>query len=165
MNEESITVFSSEDYAKCCERIKNCQEKVFISGSISIKWLEEEYIQLLKHIIDRSHTVLIGDAYGVDKAVQQYFARHNYQKVIVYFSGEKIRNNVGNWQAKQIPNPENLTGRAHYQLKDKAMADDCDFGIMFWDGKSKGTKHNIDYLDKLGKDCFVENETFLLDTI
>jgi hypothetical protein len=158
MNEERITVFSSEDYAKSCEAIKNSQEKVFISGSISMKWLEEKYIQYLENIVSRNHTVLIGDAYGVDKAVQQYFAKHNYQKVIVYFSGEKVRNNIGNRQTKQISNPENLTGKARYQLKDKAMADDCDFGIMFWDGKSKGTKHNMDYLDKLSKDYFVENE-------
>ncbi|GHV11536.1 hypothetical protein FACS1894162_7080 [Bacteroidia bacterium] len=34
---------------------------------------------------------------------------------------------------------------------DKAMAEDCDSALMFWDGKSKGTKHNMDCLKKLGK--------------
>jgi len=87
----------------------------------------------------------------VDRAVQQYLSEQNYQDVIVYFSGETIRNNIGNWQTKHIPNPENLTGRIRYQLKDKAMADDCDCGMMFWNFKSKGTQANIDYMETLGK--------------
>jgi hypothetical protein len=124
---------------------------IFISGSISIKSLRKNDIAALEQIVEGNHTILIGDANGVDKAVQQYLFEQKYQKVMVYFSGLKLRNNIGNWQTKQIFNPENQTGRMCYQLKDKAMADDCDSGIMFWDGKSKGTKHNIGYMDKLGK--------------
>ena len=97
---------------------------VFISGSISIKTLKEEDISAIGQIVEEGHTILIGDAYGVDKAVQQYLAKQDYRSVIVYFSGKKLRNNIGNWQTKHIPNPENLTGRSQYQLKDKAMADD-----------------------------------------
>jgi hypothetical protein len=125
--------------------------KVFISGSISLKKLEEIEISYLDAIIEGKRTILIGDANGMDKAVQQYLVKQNYPSVFVYFSGEKVRNNVGNWQTKHIPNPENLTGRDCYQLKDKEMADDCDSALMFWDGKSKGTQHNMDYLEKLGK--------------
>ena len=126
-------------------------KKVFISGSISIKSLDEEQRTVIERVVESNHTILIGDAYGVDKAVQQYLTEKDYRSVIVYFSGEKARNNIGNWQTKQIPNPENLTGRSRYQLKDKAMANDCDCGIMFWDGKSKGTKFNMDYMKSLGK--------------
>jgi hypothetical protein len=111
--------------------------KVFISGSISIKSLDEDELGALEQVIEGNRDILIGDAYGVDKAVQQILAVQNYQSVTVYFSGEKPRNNIGNWQTKQIPNPENLTGRSRYQLKDKAMADDCDSAIIFWDGKAK----------------------------
>ncbi|MDR1895529.1 MAG: hypothetical protein LBR10_01910 [Prevotellaceae bacterium] len=124
---------------------------VFISGSISLKTLEKIEIEYLDAIVERKRTILIGDANGMDKAVQQYLAEQNYLSVIVYFSGDKVRNNIGNWQTKYIPNPENRTGRERYQLKDHAMADDCDSALMFWDGKSKGTKHNMDYLKKLGK--------------
>lgn len=31
------------------------------------------------------------------------------------------------------------------------MVRECDFGIMIWNGKSKGTAANIDYLTTLGK--------------
>jgi hypothetical protein len=125
--------------------------KVFISGSISKKTLSKNAIAYLEEIVERNRTILIGDAYGVDKFVQQYLHERNYQNVVVYFSGEELRNNIGNWQTKQIPNIENLTGRSRYQLKDKAMADDCDCGMMFWDGISKGTKANIEYMEQLGK--------------
>ena len=124
--------------------------KVFISGSISIKSLKDD-ITVIEQIVEAGDTILIGDAFGVDRAVQQYLAEQNYRSVIVYFSGEKLRNNIGNWQTKQIPNPENLTGRNQYQLKDKAMADDCDSAVMFWDCKSKGTKQNMEYMDDIGK--------------
>jgi len=125
--------------------------KVFISGSISTKSLSKNAIFYLAQIIEGAHTILIGDAHGVDKTVQQYLSDRNYQNVIVYFSGEAVRNNIGNWQTKQISNPENLTGRSRYQLKDKAIADDCDCGVMFWNYRSKGTKDNMDYMEKLGK--------------
>ena len=122
--------------------------KVFISGSISLKTF---YTTPVEELVERNRTILIGDACGIDKAVQQYLYEQKYQNVIVYFSGDKVRNNIGYWQTKQIPNPDNLTGKSRYQLKDKAMADDCDSAIMFWDGKSKGTKHNRDYVEKLDK--------------
>jgi uncharacterized protein YbbC (DUF1343 family) len=125
--------------------------KVFISGSISKRKLNKIEKTYLECIVEGKRTILISDAFGVDKAVQQYLFEQNYRNVIVYFSDEKPRNNIGNWQTKQIANPENLTGRSRYQLKDKAMAEDCDSGLMFWDGKSKGTKANIDYMEELGK--------------
>ena len=131
--------------------VDNFSDKVFISGSISIKSLTKYNMMFLEHFLEDNPTILIGDAFGVDKAVQQILADRNYRSVIVYFSGEKVRNNIGDWQTKQIPNPENLTGRSRYQLKDKAMADDCDCGLMFWDGKSMGTQHNMACLERLGK--------------
>ena len=125
--------------------------KIFISGSISIKVLDETHLGFLTQIIDSKQTILIGDAYGVDKAVQIYLSERNYQDVTVYFSGEKPRNNIGNWHTKQCLSSENLTGKAFYQIKDKAMAEDSDSGLMFWNGKSKGTKCNIDYMNQLNK--------------
>jgi hypothetical protein len=128
---------------------------IFVAGSISIKSLNEKELLYIDEIIKNEQTILIGDALGVDKAVQEYLLKHNYQKIIVYFSGEKVRNNLGSWHIKQHPNPENLTGKSFYQIKDKAMARDCDCGLFFWDGKSKGTKHNMDCLDALEKQYLI----------
>ncbi|MDR1583925.1 MAG: hypothetical protein LBS55_11845 [Prevotellaceae bacterium] len=129
--------------------------KVFISGSISLKALNTQESSLLDSIIAGGQTVLIGDAFGVDKLVQQYLFEHNYQSVIVYYAGDKVRNNIGNWQTKQIDNDNNLTGRCMYQLKDVAMARDADCGLMIWDGKSQGTKFNIENMTKLGKEITI----------
>jgi len=125
--------------------------KIFISGSISRKSLSDSELACLEQIVENENIILIGDAYGADRAVQQWLAERDYRAVIVYFAGENPRNNVGKWQTRNIPNPENLEGRSRYQLKDKAMADECDCAVMFWDGKSKGTKDNMDYMDKLNK--------------
>lgn len=135
--------------------------KVFISGSISIKSLRENDIPFLEQIIEGNRTILIGDAFGLDKAVQEYMHKNEYRNVIVYYSSECIRNNIGEWKTKQIPNPDNLSGRLLYKLKDKAMGDDCDLALMFWDGKSKGTQQNIDYLDELDKYYLVLTEDSL----
>jgi hypothetical protein len=129
--------------------------QIFISGSISIQALNPQAINRLDSIIADGQTVLIGDAFGVDKLVQQYLFEHNYLPVIVYYSGDELRNNIGNWQTKQITNDNNLTGRRMYQLKDMAMAQDADCGLMIWDGKSQGTKFNIDNMTKLGKEIFI----------
>jgi len=125
--------------------------KIFISGSISIKKLRKRDYPFLEELVEGNKTILIGDAYGVDKAVQEYLHRNEYQNVIVYYSGENIRNNIGNWQTEHILNPDNLMGRLLYKLKDKAMDDDCDSALMFWNGKSKGTQLNMEYLDELDK--------------
>ncbi|MDR3046387.1 MAG: hypothetical protein LBU51_02080, partial [Bacteroidales bacterium] len=117
---------------------------IFISGSISIKILDIQVIPLLESIISNNSIVLVGDAFGTDKAVQQYLFQNNYQSVIVYYSTDKVRNNIGNWQTKQINNENHLTGKNLYQLKDTAMAMDADCGLMIWDGKSRGTKYNIE---------------------
>jgi PDZ domain-containing secreted protein len=129
--------------------------QIFISGSISIKALDTEVTCLLDSIMADGQTVLIGDAFGVDKLVQQYLFERNYQFVTVYFSGAKVRNNIGGWQTKQISNDNNLTGKSMYQLKDVAMAQDADCGLMIWDGKSQGTKFNIENMTKLGKEISV----------
>jgi hypothetical protein len=132
--------------------------KIFISGSISLKTLDVQAITHLDSIIAHRHSVLIGDAHGIDKAVQQYLFQNKYQSVIVYYSGDKIRNNIGHWQTKQIGNDSHLTGKRLYQLKDDAMAQDADRGLMIWDGKSSGTMYNKKNMVKLNKPfSFLEN--------
>jgi adenine-specific DNA-methyltransferase len=129
--------------------------QTFISGSISIKALDLQVINRLDSIMADRQTVLIGDAFGVDKLVQQYLFKRNYQDVIVYYVGNMARNNIGNWQARQISNDNNLTGKSMYQLKDVTMAQDADCGLMIWEGKSQGTKFNIENMTKLGKEITI----------
>lgn len=129
--------------------------KVFISGSISIKKLPRYAIEKIDSIINKNFTVLIGDAKGVDLMTQKYLAKKNYKNVIVYFAGNKIRNNYGNWETKQILGNKNEKGRELYTLKDIEMAKDTDFGLMIWDGKSKGTFNNISVMKEKNKRFFL----------
>lgn len=128
--------------------------KVFISGSISIKKLPQIAIDKLNRIMEQNFTVIVGDANGIDTLVQNYLADNSYSNVNIYHSGNYIRNNVANWPTISVPSM-NLTGRALYTLKDKEMAKDADFGMMIWDGQSKGTKANITEMTKLGKHFYV----------
>ncbi len=137
--------------------------KVFISGSISIKTIPQIAIDKLNNIIEQNLTIIIGDANGIDSLVQKYLFEKNYSNVLVYHSGVSIRNNIGNWKTVTVP-ANNLTGRAFYTIKDKQMAKDADFGMMIWDGHSKGTKANISEMISLHKHFYIiQGETISSD--
>jgi hypothetical protein len=136
--------------------------KVFISGSISIIKLPDSAIKKIDAIIDRNFSVLIGDAKGVDLQVQKYFFEKNYNNVLVYSAGTESRNNVGNWKVKRINN-SNKKGRELYALKDIAMAEDSDYGLMIWDGQSPGTLNNIKEMKKRSKRFFVILDGIVID--
>lgn len=137
--------------------------KVFISGSITIKRLDPQVRARLDNILGRQLPVLVGDAGGVDSAVQRYLLEHGHGAVTVYCSGEAPRNNLGAWPLERVPPPAGLRGRALYTLKDVRMAEDCDLGLMIWDGKSPGTLSNVVELLQRGKTSVVylhRQETF-----
>ena len=117
--------------------------KIFIAGPRAIFHLSKAVEDRLYGIYEKGYTVLVGDANGVDKAIQKYFAGQGYANVIVYASNGKARNNLGNWQVEAVPVPENTKGFAFYAMKDKAMADAAEYGFMLWNGESKGTLNNI----------------------
>jgi adenine-specific DNA-methyltransferase len=57
---------------------------VFIGGSRRITRLSKAIQSRLDNMIDKSFTVVTGDANGVDKAVQKYFAGRHYKNVVVF---------------------------------------------------------------------------------
>lgn len=73
----------------------------------------------------------------------------------MYASNGKARNNAGGWQVKSISVSKDVSGYAFYAAKDKAMAADADYGFMIWDGRSRGTRENINNLTNLGKNTLV----------
>jgi hypothetical protein len=116
---------------------------VFISGSRNIKKLDEKVQERIANIVNKGFHILIGDANGADKAVQEYLAKSRYDNVMVFCSGPRCRNNLGNWPVKKISVAAGVKGRSFYMEKDKVMADNADFGFVIWDGKSKGSLNNI----------------------
>lgn len=112
----------------------------------------------LKNMIDEEYHILIGDANGVDKMVQDYLRQRGYKKVTVYYSGDRLRNKADDsWDTKHIPidaTGKKLNGYEVQKLKDKKMVENADAGYMIWADTytnkrfgnkcvSKGTLSNI----------------------
>lgn len=117
--------------------------KVFIGGSRRLARLNDDIRQRLDNIVEKGYVVLVGDANGVDKAVQQYLFNKNYRNVFVYCVGEECRNNVGQWNTRWVKEPSKVKDFHYYKIKDLEMIRDTDYGFMIWDTKSKGTLNNI----------------------
>ena len=129
--------------------------KIFISGSIGINKLPASVIKKIDSIISKHFMILIGDAKGIDLTVQKYLLKKKYENVEVYYAGNNIRHNVGDWKIKEVLAKNNEKGRDLYTLKDIEMAKEADYGLMVWDGESKGTLNNILLMNKLNKKFFV----------
>lgn len=117
--------------------------KIFVAGAKSVKMINEDVKKRLLSISEKCYDVLVGDCYGIDTAVQDYFISLRYSKVTVYASNGIARNNLGNWPIHAVPVAEGIKGFDFYRQKDIAMASEADYGFMIWDGKSKGTLNNI----------------------
>lgn len=144
-------------------------KKIFIGGSRNINCLNEKLRKCLLDITNNNYLVLIGDADGADKAVQQFLSEIKYKDVKIYCSGENCRNNLGNWSIENVKVPANLKGIKYYMEKDKKMAKKAESGFMLWDGKSAGTLNNILELLKENKKTLVyyspDNQFFTITGI
>ena len=116
---------------------------IFVAGSRQISRLPAEVKARLDTMIEKGFQILVGDANGADKAVQQYLADKSYPNVLVHCMKDHCRNNVGHWPTREVAAPRGAKGFDYYSLKDRAMADTADYGLMLWDGKSKGTVNNV----------------------
>ncbi|WP_077198119.1 hypothetical protein [Thermosipho affectus] len=122
------------------------EKLIFISGSISIKYLPEDVTKELDKIIENKYHVLVGDAKGVDSLVQKYFKEKNYKNVSVVTVCGKPRNLLDkDFKVINVDVPENYGSnkRELFMVKDKWMAEKANYFLVIWDGKSKGSFNNI----------------------
>lgn len=124
---------------------------VFLSGSRKISRLNEMVRSRIDNMIEKGFRIMVGDANGADKAMQKFLSDSQYSNVVIFCSGETCRNNIGEWDVKQVPVDPKLKGRDFYTAKDKEMASKADYGFVLWDGKSAGAINNIFELLKHGK--------------
>lgn len=129
--------------------------KVFIGGSRKVVILPSSITARIDKVIEGNLTILIGDAYGADKCVQQYLAEKKYEKVLVFCAGRVCRNNLGNWRTRAVSAVANEKGFDFYALKDLQMAREADYGFMIWDATSRGTLNNILNLMGEGRNVLV----------
>ena len=66
--------------------------KIFISGSISSKEIPKDIIKSVDDCRKKNYTILIGDAPGIDKNIQDMLKADNYKNVEVYHVGPSPRN-------------------------------------------------------------------------
>ncbi len=130
---------------------------VFIGGSRHLSRLPSEVKERLHNITGSGARVVVGDANGADKAVQKFLHDASYKNVIVFCSGDNCRNNLGQWETRNIKPPRHLKGFDFYAAKDREMAREADFGLMIWDGKSAGTVLNILRLIRADKKAVLLN--------
>jgi hypothetical protein len=126
---------------------------VFFGGS-RVSKLNSQLRERIDDFMRRGDTILVGDAFGADKAVQQHLAAHSYRNVIV-FCMEECRNNIGSWPMRRINPPTERRDFSYYAAKDLAMAQEARCGVMLWDAKSKGTLKNMMNLVGAGKRTLV----------
>ncbi|MGM9936633.1 MAG: hypothetical protein ACI38A_04760 [Candidatus Ornithomonoglobus sp.] len=105
--------------------------KLLIIGSRSIT-----NIDISKYIPENVELIISGGAKGVDALAEEYADRHKISKLIMYPQYERFR-------------------RAAPLKRNEKMIELADYVLVFWDGKSKGTKYSIDYSYKMGKEMRV----------
>jgi|APSaa5957512576_1039674.scaffolds.fasta_scaffold29918_1 hypothetical protein len=120
------------------------KNKVFISGSITIKQLPRCVEDSLQRIKEQNLGLLVGDADGTDTMVQNYCKRINYLNVTVYSIYSSPRYKVPEFNKKYIlVKSDSKKERERQKEKDAAMTKDSEYSLVIWDGKSKGSYQNI----------------------
>ena len=126
-------------------------KKVFIGGSRRISRLSADLRNRLDQIMRKQLMVLVGDANGSDKALQDYLRQRQYSHVSVYCTGGDCRNNLAGWPVTAVTPPHRGRDFEYFTAKDALMAQEADFGFMLWDGRSAGTLVNVARLVALRK--------------
>ena len=111
------------------------KKRVIVAGSRNFNDWRLAYQTLNEHK-DEIKEVICGDAKGAD-TIGAKWAEENRIKVNHF---------PADWQKY---------GAAAGYVRNKQMGDIADKLIAFWDGKSPGTKHMIEYMRELGKDIEV----------
>lgn len=146
---------------------KDRNKTVFISGSSKTQSKDSEYYrrELPKSIkseienhIKKGNKIIVGDAPGIDRQVQNYLKKRKYSNVEVYGPGQQVRY-VANkkWKTNPIDAPEFETGSKEWLAKkDIAMTNAADLGLaIVLDEGAKATRKNIERLISQNKNVKV----------
>lgn len=130
---------------------------VFISGTSKLQDKSSMYYRnglpdpIKKEIdgyIAQKKKIIVGDAPGLDTAVQEYLAEKGYKKVVVYGT-DYTRANKGGWKEKISDGSQYEEGSSDWhKVKDKAMQDDAMEGlaVILEKGGAGATRKNVEAL-------------------
>ena len=143
---------------------KDLTDSVFISGSSKTQDKQSGYYrkQLPKDIrneidgyIKRGDKILVGDAPGVDRQVQNYLNKKGYSNVVVYGPGSIRYSANKKWKTKPIDSSEFEPNSPEFlRKKDIAMTNDSTKGlaVILDKGGAKATRNNVNRLVEQSKD-------------
>lgn len=144
---------------------------LFVSGSSKTQDSESPYYRkdLPKEVqneldssMRKNERIVVGDAPGIDRQVQDYLNSKNYKNVEVYGPGKNVRYSANNkWKTQAIDDPEHEPYSPEWlRKKDEFMTDIADKGLaVILDEGAKATRNNVDRLIGQNKDVKV----FMLD--
>ena len=127
---------------------------VFVAGSRQISRLPAEVKTRLDTMIEKGFQILVGDA-NADKAVQRYLVDKSYPNVLVHCMKDHCRNNIGHWPTRQLVAPHGARVSSTSRSKTARWQNSAEYGLMLWDGKSKGTINNVLTLSRQHKPVVV----------
>ena len=102
--------------------------------------------------------VVVGDAPGIDRQVQDFLKKKHYKNVEVYGPGKQVRYSANKkWKTKPIDAPEYEPGSKEWLAKkDIAMSKVATEGLaIVLDEGAKATRKNVDRLIADNKDVKV----------
>lgn len=134
------------------------KRRVFISGSSKTqsedspyyrKDLPSEISSKIDKMIEDRAEIIVGDAPGIDRQVQNYLNDKGYMDVSVYGPGEKLRYIANDsWRQRPIPAPEyEEYSKEWLAKKDIAMEKASTEGLaVILDEGAKATRKNVERL-------------------
>lgn len=116
---------------------------VMLSGSLGVSKLSKEVKDTLDTLINKNVNIVIGDAIGADKCMQEYLYSKGYSKVTVYHIAKTCRTNIGKWARVSVPIGKGAY--TPYAYKDIAMCEVADYllAVMNKGTSTRGTSDNI----------------------
>jgi len=139
-------------------------KRVFISGSSKTqtedspyyrKELNKEISDVIDSFLAENADIIVGDAPGIDRQVQDYLNSKAYEKVFVYGPGENLRYLANDkWSKNPIPAPEFEEGSKEWLAKkDLAMEKASTEGLaIILDEGAAATRKNVERLIENNKD-------------
>lgn len=159
--------YQNEDGTRTPEGKERRQKSVFISGSSKTQSSDSGYYRpnlpkqvtdTIDKFINEHKRILVGDAPGIDRQVQNYLNDKKYQKVSVYGPGKELRYLANEqWSKNPIDAPEFEPGSKEWLAKkDEVMTRDANEGFaVILDEGAAATRKNIERLASQGKKSIV----------
>ena len=128
---------------------------VFVSGSSKTQDPNSEYYRgelpkdirlALREHIRNGNKIIVGDAPGIDRQVQDYLKKQKYDNVEIYGPGKEVRYSANpKWKVNLVDDPDHEPGSKEWLAKkDIAMTEAADEGLaIILDDGAKATRNNV----------------------